>query len=99
MALLALVDATQSGAAERMLGSGAVRLTDTAVLPRTPPVLSGQGLAAEDGDDETQLQQQLALQQMQQSMEQAEQQNEQAEQQFEQGMQQAQLDEQQANNP
>jgi hypothetical protein len=60
------------------------------------------GYAADDDDQaqqQAQLQEQLALQQMQQSMQQAEQQNEAAQQQFEQDMQQAQLTEQQANNP
>ncbi|BBY01051.1 hypothetical protein ACKUT9_24230 [Mycobacterium seoulense] len=76
------------------------RPTDVAAFPQTPPNFSGgSGFAADDGDDQAQLQQQLAQQQLQQSMQQAEQQNEQAQQQFEQGMQQAQLDEQQANNP
>ncbi|MGZ4564570.1 MAG: hypothetical protein ACXVX6_13600 [Mycobacterium sp.] len=79
---------------------GSVCLTDVAVMPQTPPNVSGgNGVAADDGDDQARLQQQLDQQQLQQSMQQAEQQNEQAEQQFEQGMQQAQLDEQQANNP
>jgi Sec-independent protein translocase protein TatA len=57
------------------------------------------GFAADDSDDQAQLQQQLAQQQLQQSMQQAEEQNEQAQQQFQQDKQQAQIDEQQANNP
>src|SRR5262249_51561317 len=78
-----------------------VRLADTALsAPASGPL---GGFAADTDDDQAQqqaqLQEQLALQQMQQSMQQAELQNEQAEQQFEQGMQQAQMDEQQANNP
>jgi len=74
---------------------------DTA-LPAAASGPSG-GFAADNDDEQAQqqaqLQEQLALQQMQQSMQQAEQQNEQAQQQFEQDMQQAQRDEQQANDP
>ncbi|WP_156737998.1 hypothetical protein [Mycobacterium scrofulaceum] len=90
VAMLTLFDAAQASA----------RPTDAAAFQQAPPNLSGgRGFAADDGDDEAQLQQQLAQQQLQQSMQQAEQQNEQAQQQFEQSMQQAQLTEQQANNP
>ncbi|OBG55087.1 MULTISPECIES: hypothetical protein [unclassified Mycobacterium] len=90
VALFTTFDAAQASA----------RPTDVAAFPQAPPDLSGgNGFAADDDDDEAQLQQQLAQQQLQQSMQQAEQQNEQAQQQFEQSMQQAQLDEQQANNP
>ncbi len=100
LALLALFDAARPNTTEAMLGSGLVRLTDMAVLLQTSPNLSGgNGFAADDHDDQVQLQEQLALQQMQQSEQQAEQQNEEAEQQFEQGMQQAQMDKQQANDP
>ncbi|OBF12645.1 hypothetical protein A5730_03605 [Mycobacterium sp. ACS4054] len=89
-------------AALALFGAGheSVRPADVAVSPQTPPNLfGGNGFAADDDDDQAQLQQQLNQQQLQQSMQQAEQQNEQAQQQFEQSMQQAQLTEQQANNP
>lgn len=76
---------------------GQVRLTSIdSPLPQRP--VAG-GFATDDSDDEAQLQQQLAQQQLLISEQQAEQQNEAAEQQFEQDMQQAQLTEQQANNP
>jgi hypothetical protein len=81
---------------------GHVRLTDTAIqapLPQTPPNLAGGGLAADDNDDEAQLQQQLAQQEMQQAEQQAEQQNEAAQQQALQDELQGQQTEQQANNP
>ncbi|ORV85676.1 hypothetical protein AWC11_19540 [Mycobacterium interjectum] len=48
------------------------------------------GFAADDDDDQAQLQQQLAQQQLQQSMQQAEEQNEQAQQQAQQAEQQGQ---------
>lgn len=85
LALLALFDAARPDTTHTTPAAGSVRLTD--------------GFAADGDDDQAQLQEQLALQQLQQSMQQAEQQNQEAQQQFEQAMQQAQLTEQQANNP
>ena len=95
IAMLALFDAARPDTTDTVLGP--VRLADAGLqLPQTPPGLSGAGgFATDDGDDQAQQQEQLALQQMQQSMQQAEEQNEEAEQQFEQGMQQAQMAEQQ----
>jgi hypothetical protein len=78
-----------------------VRLADAA----QPAPASGPfgGFAADNDDDQAQqqaqLQEQLALQEMQQSQQLAEQQNEAAQQQVEQDMQQAQTTEQQANIP
>lgn len=95
LAVLALYDAAQP----QTPGSGSVRLTDMAFSPQAPPGLAGGGLAADDGDDQAQLQQQLNQQQLQQSMQQAEEQNEQAQQQFNQDMQQQQTYENQFNNP
>jgi hypothetical protein len=97
LATIALFDAARPDTTPTMPGSGSVRLTDVA---RSAPA-SGPtgGFAADDSDDQAQLQEQQALRQMQQSQQQAEEQNEEAEQQFEQGMQQAQMDEQQANDP
>jgi hypothetical protein len=113
IAMLALFDAARPDTTETMLGSGSVRLADMAVdlpapasgpvgpqFPQTPPNLSGgNGFAADDSNDQAQLQEQQSLQQMQQDMQQAQEQNDAAEQQFLDGMQQAQMDEQQANNP
>ena len=91
IAMLALSDAAGPDTTHTVLGSGTVRLTDVGVqLPDTPPNLSGGGFAADDGDDQAQQQEQLALQQMQQSEQQAEQQNEQAQQQAQQAEQQGQ---------
>jgi hypothetical protein len=91
IAMLALFDAARPDTTATMLGSGSVRLTDVGVpLPQTPPDLSGGGFAADDGDDQAQQQEQLALQQMQQSMQQAEEQNEEAQQQAQQAEQQGQ---------
>lgn len=95
LAVLALHDAAQPQTTGTMLGSGSVRLTDVAVSPQAAPGLAGGGFAADDDDDQAQLQQQLDQQEMQQ----AEQQNEQAEQQFNQDMQQQQTYENQFNNP
>jgi hypothetical protein len=101
LAMLALFDAARPDTTQTVLGSGSVRLTDVA-LPAPAGGPFG-GFAADNDDDQAQqqaeLEEQQALQQMQQSMQQAEEQNEEAEQQFEQGMQQAQMDEQQANDP
>jgi hypothetical protein len=99
LAMIALFDAARPDTTHTVLGS--VRLTDVALTaPASGPF---GGFAADDDDDQAQqqaqLQEQQALQQMQQSMQQAEEQNEQAEQQFEQDMQQAQTTEQQANDP
>jgi hypothetical protein len=74
--------------------SDSVRLADFTV-----PMSPAGGFATDDSDDQAQLQQQLAMQEMQQAEQQAEQQNEAAQQQFELDQQQAQLTEQQANNP
>jgi alpha/beta superfamily hydrolase len=57
------------------------------------------GFATDDSDDQAQLQQQLAMQEMLQAEQQAEQQNEAAQQQAQLAEQQAQIDQQQANNP
>ncbi|WP_155765976.1 hypothetical protein [Mycobacterium colombiense] len=95
LAVLALYDAAQPQTPGTTLGSGSVRLTDMALSPQAPPGLTGGGLAADDGDDQAQLQQQLN----QQSMQQAEEQNEQAQQQFNQDMQQQQTYENQFNDP
>jgi hypothetical protein len=100
IAMLAFVAAARSDAAATPFGQ--VRLTDTAIespLPQSPPNLAGGGFAADDNDDQAQLQQQLAQQQMQQAEQQAEQQNEAAEQQALQDELQGQQTEQQANNP
>ncbi|HET7074263.1 MAG TPA: hypothetical protein VFI55_09330 [Mycobacterium sp.] len=110
IAMFALFDAARPDTTETMLGSGSVRLADMAgdlpapasgpQFPQTPPNLSGgNGFAADDSNDQAQLQEQQSLQQMQQEMQQAQEQNDAAEQQFLDGMQQAQMDEQQANNP
>ncbi|OBH45859.1 hypothetical protein [Mycobacterium mantenii] len=99
LAVLALYDAAQPQTAGIMPGSGSVRPTDLAVSPQAPPGIAGGGFAADDDDDQAQLQQQLNQQQLQQSMQQAEQQNEQAQQQFNQDMQQQQTYENQFNNP
>ncbi|OMC29815.1 hypothetical protein [Mycobacterium colombiense] len=95
LAVLARYDAAQPQTPATTLGSGSVRLTDMAFSPQAPPGLAGGGLAADDGDDQAQLNQQ----QLQQSMQQAEEQNEQAQQQFNQDMQQQQTYENQFNNP
>lgn len=95
LAVLAALCATHPGPSDPT--PAAVRLADVAISPQTPPGFSG--FAADDGDDQAQLQQQQALQQMLLSEQQTEQLNEQAQQQFEQSMEQAQRDEQQANNP
>ena len=97
--VLALYAAAQPQTTGTTWGSGSVRLIDAAFSPQAPPGLIGGGFAADDGDDEAQLQQQLNQQQLQQSMQQAEQQNEQAQQQFNQDMQQQQTYENQFNNP
>ncbi len=108
LAMLALFDAARPDTTETVLGSGSVRLTDTAIdlpapasgpaglqFPQTPPNLAGGGFAADDSSDQAQ---QQAQQEEQQAIEQLdEEENEMAEQQFEEGMQQAQMDEQQAN--
>ncbi|OBI94279.1 hypothetical protein A9X00_13140 [Mycobacterium sp. 1245805.9] len=98
LAMIALFDAARPDAPHAAPGS--VRLTDAA---RSAPAAGPFGGLAADDDDwaqqQAQLQEQLALQQMQQSMQQAEQQNEAAQQQFLQDMQQAQTTEQQANDP
>lgn len=104
LAALALYAVAQAHTPETTLGSGSVRLTDMAVAPQAPPGLTGGGFAADDGDDQAQLQQQLNQQQLnqqqlQQSMQQAEEQNEQAQQQFNQDMQQQQTYENQFNDP
>lgn len=99
LAVLALYDAAQPQTPESPLESGSVRLTDLAVAPQAPPGLTDDGFAADDGDDQAQLQQQLNQQQLQQSMQQAEEQNEQAQQQFNQDMQQQQTYENQFNDP
>lgn len=97
VALLALFHA--NGATETTLGSGSVRLADTA-LPLAPPGLSGTGgFATDSDDDQAQLQQQIDQQMLQQSMQQAQEQNDEAQQQFNQDMQQQQLYENQFNNP
>ena len=98
-ALLALHDAAQPQTPGTTVASGSVRLTDMALSPQAPPGLTGDGFAADDNDDQAQLQQQLNQQQLQQSMQQAEEQNEQAQQQFDQDMQQQQTYENQFNNP
>jgi hypothetical protein len=96
-AMLALFGAARPDATDTVLGS--VRLTDVGLqLPQTAPGLSGGGFAADDSDDQAQLQEQLALQQMQQSMQQAEEQNDEAQQQFNQDMQQQQTYENQFNS-
>jgi hypothetical protein len=93
--MLALSDTARPDITHTVLGSRTVRLTDVGVqLPETPPNLSGGGFAADDGDDQAQQQEQLALQQMQQAEQQAEQQNEQAQQQAQQAEQQGQSVEQ-----
>jgi hypothetical protein len=97
LAVLALYDAVQPQAAETTVGS--VRLTDMAISPQAPPGLTGGGFAADDDDDQAQLQQQLNQQQLQQSMQQAQEQNDEAEQQFNQDMQQQQTYENQFNDP
>ncbi|WP_313861051.1 hypothetical protein [Mycobacterium sp.] len=100
IAMLAFVAAARSDAAAAPYGQ--VRVTDTAIespLPQSPSNLAGGGFAADDNDDQAQLQQQLAQQQMQQSEQEAEQQNEAAEQQALQDELQGQQTEQQANNP
>ncbi|GAB1813934.1 hypothetical protein [Mycobacterium sp. MUNTM1] len=99
LAALALCDAAQPQTPGSPLGSESVRLTDMAFSPQAPPGLTGDGFAADDGDDQAQLQQQLNQQQLQQAMQQAEEQNEQAQQQFNQDMQQQQTYENQFNNP
>jgi hypothetical protein len=97
VALLALFHS--AGSTETTLGSGSVRLADTA-FPLTPPGLSGTGgFATDSDDDQAQLQQQIDQQMLQQSMQQAQEQNDEAEQQFNQDMQQQQLYENQFNNP
>ncbi|HEV7579753.1 MAG TPA: hypothetical protein VGO77_04975, partial [Mycobacterium sp.] len=61
IAMLAFVAAARSDAAAAPYGQ--VRLTDTAIespLPQSPPNLAGGGFAADDNDDQAQLQQQLA---------------------------------------
>jgi hypothetical protein len=103
LAMLALFDAARPDSTQTGLRSGSVRLTDLArpapaggprgpQYPQMPPNLVGSGgFAADDGDDEAQLQQQLAQQQqMQQAQQQAEEQNEQAQQQAQQAEQQGQ---------
>ena len=99
LAVLALYEAVQPQAAETTLGSGSVRLTDVAISPQAPPGLTGGGFAADDDDDQAQLQQQLNQQQLQQSMQQAQEQNDEAQQQFNQDMQQQQTYENQFNDP
>lgn len=99
LAVLALCDAVQPQAAETTLGNGSVRLTDMAISPQAPPGLTGGGFAADDDDDQAQLQQQLNQQQLQQSMQQAQEQNDEAEQQFNQDMQQQQTYENEFNKP
>jgi hypothetical protein len=104
VATFALFDGARPDTTATMLGSPPVRLTDVAVdlpappsgqiglqFPQTPPTLvGGGGFAADDGDDQAQLQEQQALQQMQQAQQQAEEQNEQAQQQAQQAEQQGQ---------
>jgi len=109
LAMLALFDAARPDTTGSVLNSASVRLTDLAVpapasgpsglqFPQTPPnLVGGGGFAADDGNDEAQLQQQLAQQEMQQAEQQAEQQNEAAEQQALQDELQGQQVEQQAN--
>jgi hypothetical protein len=99
VALIALYDAAQPQAAGTTPASGSVHLTDMALSPQAPPGLTGGGFAADDDDDQVQLQQQLNQQQLQQSMQQAQEQNDEAEQQFNQDMQQQQTYENQFNNP
>ncbi|MCK8644059.1 hypothetical protein [Mycobacterium colombiense] len=99
LAVLALYGAAQPQIRGTTAGSGSVRLIDAALSPQAPPGLTGGALAADDDDDQAQLQQQLNQQQLQQSMQQAEEQNEQAQQQFNQDMQQQQTYENQFNNP
>ncbi|MEZ0352541.1 hypothetical protein [Mycobacterium sp. pR1184] len=72
---------------------------DAARVQATDGTFGHVRFTADDNDDQAQLQQELAQQQLLLSEQQAEQQNEAAQQQFEQDMQQAQLTEQQANNP
>jgi hypothetical protein len=88
LAMIALFDAARPDATHTVLGAGSVRLTDVAL----PAPASGPfgGFATDNDDDQAQLQEQLALQQMQQSMQQAEEQNEQAQQQAQQAEQQGQ---------
>ncbi|WAJ42765.1 hypothetical protein OK015_15980 [Mycobacterium sp. Aquia_216] len=94
IATLAFVHAAHPDAAAAMFGQ--VRLTAIdSPAPQAPANLGGGSFAADAGDDEAQLQQQLA----QQEMLQAEQQNEAAQQQALQDELQGQQTEQQANNP
>src|SRR5690242_12557837 len=94
VAIMALYDAAQPRATGTTVTFGAVRLTDLAHSPLAPPGFIGGGLAADDDDDQAQLQQQL-----QQTMQQAQEQNDEAQQQFNQDMQQQQTYENQFNNP
>lgn len=99
VAFLALYAAAQPHAIGPTVATGSVRLTDMADSPQAPPDLTGGGFAADDNDDQAQLQQQLNEQQLQQSMQQAQEQNDEAEQQFNLDMQQQQAYENQLNNP
>jgi hypothetical protein len=109
IAMLALSDAARPDTTQSVLPSSrSVRLVDQAgdmplpangpfspQFPQTPPrVIGNGGFAADDGDDEAQLQEQQAQQAMQQAQQQAEQQNEQAQQQAQQAEQQGQWVEQ-----
>ncbi|WP_406815291.1 hypothetical protein [Mycobacterium sp. M23085] len=98
VAVLLLYAAAHPQSTRTTLGFGSVRLTDMTVSPQAPPGITG-GFAADDDDDQAQLQQQLNQQQLQQSMQQAQEQNDEAEQQFNQDMQQQQAYENQFNNP
>jgi hypothetical protein len=80
-------------------GIAVLAFVDVAHLEATAGTFGHVRFAADDSDDQAQLQQQLNQQQLLISEQQAEQQNEAAQQQFEQDMQQAQQTEQQANNP
>ena len=91
LAMLALLNAAAPDATQSVLASGSVHLIDQAFPQTAPNVIGGGGLAADDGSDQqqAQLQQQLAQQEMLQAEQQAEQQNEMAQQEAQQAEQQA----------
>jgi len=93
--MFALFQAARPGTAENLPSPSSVRLADAA-YPQTPPGLNGR-FATDSDDDQAQLQQQIAQQEMLQAEQQAEEQNEQAQQQFIQDQLQAQQTEIQAN--
>lgn len=99
VAFLAFYAAAQPHTIGATVATGPVRLTDMAHSPQAPPDLTGGGFAADDNDDQAQLQQQLNQQQLQQSMQQAQEQNDEAEQQFNLDTQQQKAYENQFNNP